>query len=689
MPASPPRRKWLLGAAIGATAVALLGVSLHFWTADEATETPVIEGALPPPPGPAPDVTGEWRIVVLPFGAPEGEPPETGEAIARALAAALDLAPETSAAFAAPADAADAADATAPLAWPAGVALARARGATHFVVGTLDTTSGALGVRVVLHHRDGAVVRSAEAAAPRAEVLARLYDAAQALLGTRASLPSADLDVAAASSTRSLEAMTAFTRGEDALARDDFAAAADAYADAVAADPGFVFARYRRATALERSGRYTAALDEVERVLENRDRLAHADLARAEALRAAWRGEPRRARALLEIHTTEHPRDAESWRRLGDVCVRLGPVTGRPPADGRAALDRALELAPGHTDALEGLALLAADAGDLDALEALVSRFEPARRPAYALVVAIARDDEATLRALGEAEVTPALAPLLALPELRGHAYLAASPGTAPAEAAWRRAEHALAHGRPSAALEALDPTWDTLPAFVREAALALAWLPVLRVSREALAPRCALLPERATDGGDDDPHAGARPAITLFLTGACAHRLGRADEAARALDALRDDARPRPVLGAALAAQLEAWIALERGEPERALELLAAAEAPIPPWELERSALLAGVIGRAARVEALLALDRLAEALHYAQSLPHPVGASRALAAHSLHRIGEIYRRAGRDAEMRRTWDRYLALRAAPEPPFEDEVAAVRAHLAAPSPGP
>ena len=130
------------------------------------------------------------------------------------------------------------------------------------------------------------------------------------------------------------------------------------------------------------------------------------------------------------------------------------------------------------------------------------------------------------------------------------------------------------------------------------------------------------------------------------------------------------------------LADELEAWAALDAGQPARAVELLARPRADLPAWRLARSPILSGALGRWVLAEANLRRREIAAALPTAQSLAHPAGATRALAAEGLRIRGEVYRRAGRAVETRATYARFLSLREGCEPAFEAERDEARGHV-------
>jgi hypothetical protein len=64
----------------------------------------------------------------------------------------------------------------------------------------------------------------------------------------------------------------------------------------------------------------------------------------------------------------------EAWYRLGEVQYHDNPLLGLPPEQSRAAFQRVLKLDPHHQPARAHLAMLAARAGDGEALDTLIPR---------------------------------------------------------------------------------------------------------------------------------------------------------------------------------------------------------------------------------------------------------------------------------------------------------------------------
>jgi tetratricopeptide (TPR) repeat protein len=179
-----------------------------------------------------------------------------------------------------------------------------------------------------------------DAAAARARletalVIAPAYDGARVELADLLLADGADLDYAAEvlAGVRAPHAPSEVLAGRLAELRGDDAGAADAYARALleADDPEL---RLRRGLALDRLGRPTEAVAELERVRAARP---HDTLARASLAKLYDRGgRLRQAEAEYRAIAQAHPDRAQAWEDLARACERAGH-----PADARRAHERA------------------------------------------------------------------------------------------------------------------------------------------------------------------------------------------------------------------------------------------------------------------------------------------------------------------------------------------------------------
>jgi hypothetical protein len=166
----------------------------------------------------------------------------------------------------------------------------------------------------------------------------------------RGQQPSPSLDVAV--KTPSIPALKAFLTGEGRIERGDWAGAARAYDDAIAADSSFWLAYWRLWYTDGWSGDEDTTLAAAVRAhraeLPDRERLLlEACTCVADSLQTAIR--------LAQQVTTRFPDDWFAWLFLGDYLVHGGPVLGYTAADARSALERGLALKPGLVDGWDHL----------------------------------------------------------------------------------------------------------------------------------------------------------------------------------------------------------------------------------------------------------------------------------------------------------------------------------------------
>ncbi|MES1243294.1 MAG: tetratricopeptide repeat protein [Acidobacteriota bacterium] len=155
---------------------------------------------------------------------------------------------------------------------------------------------------------------------------------------------------AALPSTASPEARSSYSRSLDLLARRDDRAAEAELRRTVAADPAFAPAWIRLSRTLSGMGRQREALEAVRRAGAGPE---------ARALEARLRGEPQRARKILEKLVAERPRETELRVELAETCAEAGDLD--------AALDhlrRVVADVPGHPRAWFLLGKTAILAGD-------------------------------------------------------------------------------------------------------------------------------------------------------------------------------------------------------------------------------------------------------------------------------------------------------------------------------------
>ncbi|HKQ61054.1 MAG TPA: tetratricopeptide repeat protein [Candidatus Polarisedimenticolaceae bacterium] len=138
------------------------------------------------------------------------------------------------------------------------------------------------------------------------------------------------------------EALAAFDRAREFLARGDAVLAEPELERAVAADPGFGAAWYRLAEACEATGKRERAVDAADRAvsaLAGSDRLA----ALAQARQASLRGDPERAQQILQQLVDRFPGDVDTAVALAVAYGQSGQLT-----EARQLLERVVAQAPNH-----------------------------------------------------------------------------------------------------------------------------------------------------------------------------------------------------------------------------------------------------------------------------------------------------------------------------------------------------
>lgn len=691
-PRSGPQRSWLVAAA---ALVLLAGLGVAYVTHDDPPAQTAEVADDPAEDAPPPEVAGPWVVAVLPFSvAGPDEIQYVGTAFTRSISAKLELV-----------DVIRTVDARAlrtqlgeaEVDPTSGAQAARALGATHFVLGDVVAAGDSLEVITTLYDRDGDQVVTLEHRGTNDELLTLTERISAELMAERDDLPNAHLTRAAATGTTSVAAMRAYVEGEQALAARDFSRAADAFRLAVATDPEFALAYYRLAHTYNWLNDRAREYEALEEALSRRDSLSPRNITLVEAGREYLRGHYAEALRQLELHVRSYPTDVAAWVMLGETKIHLGVVHGRPIAEARAPFERALELEPGATNVADHLIWIAIVERDADRAAELANRLPDETARWYRLAVELTRSgDEEPEGEIGPQAFMPAL---FAVPRFAGHhraiGWARGRSGhyfAGMAASATLRSE--LVFGRPERALEELRPLRESGPDDLLESAYGLLLLPLFRLEGDPLRATCQevreLAPPEDDDGHAEGPmgpmHAGLHGQVGAFLRALCAHRLGD-DAAARghlAQIGSLDEPEDCAGLGDALVAMTESWMALDAGDPERALALLDGLPSELPANRTNYSPILASALGRYVRAEALLALSRHEEALGWVVSLPQAPMATRAFEAWSFRRAGEIHAAAGRADEARTSYERYLELRMDSEPAFADEVAEARAALAA-----
>ena len=396
-----PRKRTVLVAVVAAAAALLAVAALLRWPlpfGDRAAPAQVPAAGAPPP---------LHAVAVLPLADETGRP-ELAWApggLAELLSSALAESPELRVV-----EGVRVATAAEDLAIPAGAPsemevrqLAELLDVDRLVVGALHAEGERLRVDArLLAPEDGprAAGQPVSAAVAGAAELSTLVETLANELRSRLEAPA--VAAAAGISSASPEALAAYSRGVQALARGDSVTAAPALEEAVAADPTFGAAWLRLATAHRLLGYDDRALEAAERAARE---LPSADgrlALEARALAASLAGEPERSRAILAELAERYPHDsaarlalAESYgdeglfpeaREILDALVAREPHHPRAwfllgkfailAGDSRRAADdylvralvvqNRLDSAKGRADVLNAMGIAHRDLGEID-----------------------------------------------------------------------------------------------------------------------------------------------------------------------------------------------------------------------------------------------------------------------------------------------------------------------------------
>ncbi len=154
------------------------------------------------------------------------------------------------------------------------------------------------------------------------------------------------------------QALAAFHKASELLARGDSVLAEPALEEAVKADPGFGVAWYKLAEVCETNGkrdRATEAIGHAVTALGASDRLG----ALAQARQASLRGDPERAQQVLSELLSRYPADVDSAVALADAYGQAGRLS-----EARQTLERVVAAAPNHPRGLFLLGKYSILAGD-------------------------------------------------------------------------------------------------------------------------------------------------------------------------------------------------------------------------------------------------------------------------------------------------------------------------------------
>lgn len=262
---------------------------------------------------------------------------------------------------------------------PAAVAgVARRFGAGRYLTGEVIEVGGRLQVTAQLH------TAGAGAAAPRTasvetapeQLLQAIDSLAFRLLAETMDTPDARIGRLATVTTASLPALKEFLDGERLMrAGGQYREAAAAFERAIAHDPGFALAWYRKSSVGEWIDLYDVR-SSADSAFKYVDGLSRRDRSLLEALRLRRVGRTVESREAFLAHLQTWPDEVDALVQLGEMGFHDNPRVGRPMDEAIPYFRAALELEPTNADARIHLARLYALTGQLDSLEAQLRQME-------------------------------------------------------------------------------------------------------------------------------------------------------------------------------------------------------------------------------------------------------------------------------------------------------------------------
>jgi serine/threonine-protein kinase len=497
-------------------------------------------------------------------------------------------------------------------------------GAGRFVLGSLFEVGGRLRATAALYDHAGERRSVAEASAADESGLFELVDGlTRQLIAAQLDSAGAPRASAEAMTTASLPALKAYLEGQREFRHGRYAAAASAFERAVGHDTAFALAEQGLAFAAWWSPTDPRARELTERALRHAGTLGTRERRALEAFAAFGRGQADSAEALYRTLVTVEADDPTAWFGLGNVLFHFNPRRGRPRAEAREALTRALAREPTSVSVRLQLAYLAAverDYGAHDSLLAPLTRsadFAPFIRAVRVFADSDRSRQDTLLAELRRAPEGPLLTTaghvaLLShnLPAALEVAGLLTDPSRPPgtrararlyraklelARGRWpeAKAELVMAEGDSASALEALA-MWSLLPRLETPAAE----LARLREELAAPAMRDPSLPPATAGTLARDT---ARPPVREYLRGMMSARLGDAEAAQRSAATLEQAAGGGEHAAASrrMAAGVRAELALSRGDSAAALTLLQRMRVEEPTGYLARSPFYAAAYER------------------------------------------------------------------------------------------
>ncbi len=244
--------------------------------------------------------------------------------------------------------------------------------ATAFVLGRVVEVGNRVDARAALYDQRGSLITSASASGGRGEVDRIAAQLTRALVAGGMTSPGNRLARIAVLGSESEPALRAYLEGERALRATQYAAAADDFRRAVAADSMLALGWFRLGTALEwiaAGGPERRAALERARLLS--DRLSEREQLLLRGFYAYSYGSLAEAEDLFRRLVRQYPEDLDAWYGLAEVEFHGGAFRGRPAIESERAFREIISLDHDNLDArlhLTRILALKHDSAGLDSL---------------------------------------------------------------------------------------------------------------------------------------------------------------------------------------------------------------------------------------------------------------------------------------------------------------------------------
>jgi hypothetical protein len=263
----------------------------------------------------------------------------------------------------------------APLAFDDGIRLARERGATGMIHGTIVRTGTGVRIDAALQAVDGERLAYTSTIGDPDDIMALTDALAVGLLRQmwrRGRAPVPDL---AAITTRSIPALRAYLDGERAIGEGRFYDAPEAFERAIALDSTFWSAYWRLWYA---RGWHGLPVDSAVRVAvaNNLAALSPADSALASS---RFSGDRLQRHDMVREAVRAFPNYWPAWFEYADLLVHQGPYLGFPLSEARTALEQVVSLNPDLVPAWEHLFWVAVRERDVSLTQRILGELERLR----------------------------------------------------------------------------------------------------------------------------------------------------------------------------------------------------------------------------------------------------------------------------------------------------------------------